>query len=433
MATQPGQGTGQPSLVCVLQGHRLTRGRGRDPCRVAGVLHLTTYTISSTPAYRQWAETLPGFQVMLANPALTPSDLAYQSSAKHVARLNLVSPVVFPLPYVFRHRPSAEQCGPSPCTEEHGTEQVQQDVLQTPPSAATRQSGSTASERVHLAVQSLRDCTAPDKAALQLPSHAPASPSAPPSGCGRSVLLGRACSTICGTVPQGDHGARLPTGGPTHNNTPTASARDRDGAKGEERGSLSHAAPCKANADKVALASGGDRLRCLEGCRCIGAGEPLPQLADDAAGGKVVSAVPFVSLSGGTAEDPLEITVDRGLCREDLDPGETPPVLLSSDVEKDFDAEIVSPVVLSACTLDCGDVQMWRPLSLLCQWFLLRSGHSNVVTGQRGLLRADRGSIPPAVVNYLKLFLLILLCDPLWLVQFELVGRGRPRCQCATE
>lgn len=301
----------------------LEAGGGRDSCRVAGVLHLTAGTISSTPAYRQWAETLPGYQLLMSNPGLTPSDLAYQASAKTVARLNLVSPVFFPLPYVFRDPPTTEQPVPSRCTAERGHDERQQAVPQTPPLAVPRRSSNTVPEAVQYpAVQSGRQRTVTDAVPLPRPSDPPA----PPPGRGRSVPLCRACSTVSGTIPKGDDAACVQSGGPPHDSGPVASATDRNVGTGGERGSLSNSVPCENEAHGLFLESRGRGLPCLEACRCTSAREP----AQDAAGGKLVSALPFITLSGGTAEDPLKVTVDRGLCREALDPGETLPVPVSA-------------------------------------------------------------------------------------------------------
>ena len=69
--------------------------------RVAAVIHLTPAGVAANPAYRKWASALPGLQILpcaLATPGHPGTGLGFGASARTVAKLNLVSQQLFPLP-----------------------------------------------------------------------------------------------------------------------------------------------------------------------------------------------------------------------------------------------------------------------------------------------------------------------------------------------
>ena len=73
--------------------------------RVSVVIHLTPAGVAANPAYRKWASALPGLQILpcaLATPAHPGTGLGFGASARTVAKLNLVSPQLFPLPACCR-------------------------------------------------------------------------------------------------------------------------------------------------------------------------------------------------------------------------------------------------------------------------------------------------------------------------------------------
>ncbi|KAL3150884.1 hypothetical protein ABBQ32_000634 [Trebouxia sp. C0010 RCD-2024] len=63
--------------------------------RVAGIVHLTRGSLATTGAYTKWIKSLPGQQIVLNGG----NQHIFQSALRATARLNLLSPAVFPLPF----------------------------------------------------------------------------------------------------------------------------------------------------------------------------------------------------------------------------------------------------------------------------------------------------------------------------------------------
>lgn len=98
-------------------------------------MHLTSPGAASSPGYLKWAAQLPGPQIMpcaLASAERPGAGLGFQASARTLAKLNLVSPQLFPLPACCQpaHRdppadgglgsdPDAESLNPGSPVAEH--------------------------------------------------------------------------------------------------------------------------------------------------------------------------------------------------------------------------------------------------------------------------------------------------------------------------
>ena len=65
------------------------------------MIHLTPPGVAASEKYRAWAAQLPGPQILpcaLASARRPGTGLGFQASARTLAKLNLVSPQLFPLP-----------------------------------------------------------------------------------------------------------------------------------------------------------------------------------------------------------------------------------------------------------------------------------------------------------------------------------------------
>ncbi|KAL0053601.1 hypothetical protein WJX82_008144 [Trebouxia sp. C0006] len=88
--------------VSAIAKHPVCHYMQQQPSRCAGVVHLSSPEISSKGAYIRWSKSLPGQQVMLNGGKLH----IFQSAMRATARLHLLSPAVFPLPFGAKVPPS---------------------------------------------------------------------------------------------------------------------------------------------------------------------------------------------------------------------------------------------------------------------------------------------------------------------------------------
>eukprot|EP00884_Botryococcus_braunii_P016938 jgi/Botrbrau1/3928/Bobra.0365s0004.1 len=337
--------------LAALPHHPIVQSLLQQPeTRVAAVLHLTPQTLSSTEAYRQWTESLPGRQVLLTNPSPAPADLAYRACAKTLIKLNRISPVVFPLPHVLPvacstvlsagqhvpHSPSAPTTslsGPIACSKANPAGKV----------TTTFESGTLLGSSECTSRGCVQSCVL-DTA---VPQQSPVSPLqlySPTSAT--AAVQGQACGPVLAVGLPCDSGCTSPVGT----------------AAGGAACSVPHAVPCGCGVANEARREGEANGAVWAGPDLAGGLEDkdsrssmcarvakIGMVVDDVSGtasGSAVSAEPFLTLSCGSSS-PVEITLDRHLCRDALDPGVIQEELLAEhpSLEPLVGALATSPLV----------------------------------------------------------------------------------------